>query len=96
MYTASTMGKGAIVVAAIVVTSFGGLGACGNDGPGPYVATGAPCRSDYDCGGTFCVDFGGGTCQFSCRNNVDCGPGFHCHNENRHGTGGKVDVCIPD
>lgn len=97
MYTAANMGKRAILSAAFIGISLGGLGACGNDGPGPfYGAAGAACRSDYDCGGTYCVDFGGGTCQVSCRNDLDCGPGYHCHNENRHGTGGKVDVCIPN
>jgi hypothetical protein len=92
------MGKGAIVSVVFVVASFGGLGACGNDGPGPYGygAIGAPCGSDYDCGGTFCVAFRGGTCQAGCRNDLDCGPGFHCHDENRRGTGGKIDVCIPN
>ncbi len=86
------------VTVALVGIGACGLGACGNDhGPVPYgAAIGAPCRSDYDCAGLYCVDMSGGTCQFACRGDVDCGPGYACHSKNRRGTGGKVDVCEPN
>jgi hypothetical protein len=91
------MGKGAIRLAGFIAASLVGIGACGNDhGPGPYAAIGAPCRNDFDCGGIFCVDFGGGTCQVACRSDVDCGPGYRCHSESRRGTGGNVEVCVPN
>jgi hypothetical protein len=71
--------------------------ACGNDShPMPGAFVGAPCRTDYDCAGLYCVDPSGGTCQLACRGDLDCGPGASCKSENRHGTGGKIDVCIPN
>lgn len=70
--------------------------ACGNDAP-PYGAyPGTPCRTDIDCGGYYCVDSGGGTCQPPCRSEVDCGPGYSCKSQARRGTGGRVNVCLPD
>jgi len=80
-----------IVVASTLAVS------CGSDNPPPYgMYAGAFCRSDLDCGGFYCVDPGGGTCQAPCRGDLDCGPGFRCRDEGRRGANGRVNVCIPN
>jgi hypothetical protein len=70
--------------------------ACGPDAPPPGAFVGAPCHSDYDCGGLYCVDVAGGTCQLACRGDAACGPGYSCRSQGRRGAGGKVDVCLPN
>jgi hypothetical protein len=84
---------GALLVATLGLLT---VPACGDDRPPPGAYINAPCRGDFDCAGLACVDPGGGTCQAACRNNFDCGPGYSCDSENRHGTGGKIDVCMPN
>lgn len=73
------------------------LSSCGdNGGPyGPYGNTySAPCRDDYDCAGMYCAEVQGGICLPACRGDYDCGAGYVCRSRDRHGAGGKVNVCV--
>ena len=68
--------------------------ACGDDHDGPMMmAFGAPCRSDFDCGGLYCVKDSGGICLPLCVDDFDCGPGYACQKKDRQGSPGQVRVC---